>query len=234
VRVNGGTLAIEALMTPSVLSTINLDLDIEPTYFLRVIDLLATFAGALAGGLVATRRGVDIVGLAILGFVAGVGGGVLRDLLLGDQPPVAFRDYRYALVALAAAACVVLIPRSIVRATPLLQVLDAVGIGLFAAVGCVKATEFGAPVITVLLIGTVAAVGGGLLRDVLMAQVPVVLRTEVLASAAAIGCVAFVLVDLVAAVPVAAVAGGATAAVIRGVALLRGWSAPAARPVTDG
>jgi uncharacterized membrane protein YeiH len=213
----------------AVFGVIDIDLAIEPTTFLRVLDLTATTAGALAGGLVATRRGVDVVGVAVLAFVAGVGGGVLRDLILGDQPPVAFRDYRYALVALLAASLVLASPRSVVRANPVLQMLDAIGIGLFAAVGCVKATEFGQPVITVLLVGTVAAVGGGLLRDVLTAQIPAFLRAEVMATAAALGSLMFVLVSLVAPLPVAAIACGVTAAGIRGVSLLRGWSAPMPR-----
>jgi uncharacterized membrane protein YeiH len=216
----------------TVMSTLDVAIAIEPSDFLRVLDLLATFAGALAGGMLATRKHVDVVGVAVLGFVAGVGGGVLRDLILGDQPPVAFRDWRYAAVAAAAAFLVVLGPRAVVKTNPALRVLDAVGIGLFSAVACVKALEFGAPVITVILVGTVAAVGGGLLRDILMAQIPVVLRAEVMASAAFAGCIVFVLADLIAPVQVAALACGATAAGIRGLALWRGWSAPAA-PVVD-
>jgi uncharacterized membrane protein YeiH len=213
----------------AVIAALDVDLAIEPTTLLRVLDLVATLAGALAGGLVASRRGVDVVGVAVLAFVAGVGGGVLRDLILGDQPPVAFRDYRYALVALIAAGFVIASPRSVIRANPALQMLDAVGIGLFAAVGCIKATEFGQPVITVLLVGTVAAVGGGLLRDVLTAQIPAFLRAEVMATAAALGAAVFVLVELVAPLPVAAIACGVTAAGLRAISLLRGWSAPMPR-----
>lgn len=205
---------------------------VEPTIYLLVLDLAATLAGALTGGIIATQKRVDVVGVGVLCFVGGVGGGVMRDLILGDLPPVAFRDYRYALVGLIAALAVVFAPKAVAKATPLMQGLDAVGVGLFTAVGCMKAEQAGSPVITVIFVGVIAATGGGLLRDLLTAQIPTVLRTEVLASAALVGSVAFVLLSLQFSNGISGIVGGSVAAIIRALALWRGWSAPVPRRVT--
>lgn len=202
----------------------------DPDLLVSALDLAATGAGALAGGLVAARLRLDVVGLAVLAFVSGVGGGVLRDLFLGATPPVAFRDARYLLIAGVAALAVVLAPRVVVRTTPAMTVLDAIGVGLFAAVGATKAASAGHPVVTIVLVGTLAAVGGGLLRDVLTAQLPTVLHTEVTITAAAAGTVVFVVLarGLDQPLAVAAVACGVVAAGLRGVAIRQGWSAPRA------
>lgn len=204
---------------------------VEPTIYLLVLDLAATLAGALTGGIIATQKRVDVVGVGVLCFVGGVGGGVMRDLILGDLPPVAFRDYRYALVGLVAALAVVFAPKAVARATPMMRSLDAVGVGLFTAVGCMKAEQAGSPVITVIFVGVIAATGGGLLRDLLTAQIPTVLRTEVLATAALIGSVAFAVLSLQFSNGVSGLAAGVVAGTIRGLALWRGWSAPVPRKV---
>ena len=202
----------------------------DPELLVSGLDLAATGAGALAGGLVAARLRLDVVGLGVIAFVSGVGGGVLRDLFLGDTPPVAFRDARYLLIAALAALAVVLAPTVVVRTTPILTSLDAVGVGLFAAVGATKAASADHPIVTVILVGTLAAVGGGLLRDVLTAQLPTMLRTEILLSAAAAGTIVFVILErgLGQSLAVSAVACGVVAGGLRGVALHRGWSAPRA------
>ena len=204
---------------------------IEPTVYVLVLDLAATLAGALTGGIIATQKRVDVVGVAVLCFVGGVGGGVLRDLLLGALPPVALRDYRYVLVALVAACAVVFTPKAVVRAKPLVQGLDAVGVGLFTAVGCLKAEQANSALITIVFVGIIAATGGGLLRDLFTAQIPAVLRTEILASAALAGSLAFVLGIQVFSAGTSGLIAGAIAAGIRGLALWRDWSAPVPRQV---
>ena len=205
---------------------------LDPALYLLVLDLAATSAGALTGGIIATRKRVDAVGVAVLCFIGGVGGGVLRDVILGDLPPVAFRDYRYALVGVIATLSVVFIPQAVMRARPIVKSLDAVGVGLFTAVGCMKAQQANSTTITIIVVGIFAATGGGLLRDLLVAQIPTVLRAEVLATAALVGSLAFVAMSLEFSTQTSGLVGGVVAASLRGLALWRGWSVPVPRGIT--
>ena len=133
-------------------------------------------------------------GVLVLGFVTAVGGGIIRDLLIGDMPPAAFRDQRYMVTALVGAlvAFAIFAPISHVPRW-LLTALDAGGLALFAVSGTTKAMEFGANDLTAMICGIITAVGGGVIRDVLLNVVPQVLRTSIYASAALFGAAVMII-----------------------------------------
>ena len=139
----------------------------------RTVDLVGVFFFAVSGGLLAVRKGFELVGVIALSLVTALGGGVLRDLVLGATPPTAFSDVLYLVVPLVASAIVFVAHRPIERrlSTPV-QLFDAAGLGLFAVTGAVKASAFEASVVGAVLIGVISAVGGGIIRDVLANDPP--------------------------------------------------------------
>jgi uncharacterized membrane protein YeiH len=166
---------------------------------LLVLDLAGTFAFALNGALTAVRAAqVDIVGVVTLGMITAVGGGIIRDVLLGAVPPAAFVDWRYLTVAAGGGALVFLFARPLDRFSRSIDVLDAAGLALFAVTGAGKALEFGAGPMQAIILGVVTGVGGGTMRDVLIRKVPGVLTSGLYAIPALVG----------AAVSVAGEAGG--------------------------
>lgn len=180
---------------------------------LLLLDLVGTFAFALNGALVAIRlASVDIIGVLTLGMVTAVGGGILRDLMIGDTPPATFSDWRYLAVAALASLIAFGLGNWLDRLAMPITVLDAVGLGLFAVTGALKAVEFGLGPVQAIILGAVTAVGGGTIRDMMLRQVPTVLRQELYAIPALVAASVAVLVPTldwgtvadVAVVPVAA------------------------------
>lgn len=164
-----------------------------------VLDLVGIFVFAVSGGLVGIRARLDLFGIAVLAWVTGLGGGLMRDVFLGDVPPAGISDPWYlGAVLLAGVATVLLAPRvaDLRRRNPdlrlglisrMIKYLDAVGLATFAVTGAAKAVSVGAPPLACVFVGGIAAVGGGALRDVLVGQVPEVLRREVYAVPALLG-----------------------------------------------
>lgn len=162
-----------------------------------VFELIGTVAFALSGVMEGVRKELDILGIVVVGTVTAVGGGALRDVLLGILPPVMFTKPVYALVAVA--TCIVAFtvlrirgPRSIERLdrlNPVINVFDAVGLGVFAVVGVDTALRSGyaANPFLSIFVGTVTGVGGGLMRDILIQTIPRVLKKRVYALAAFAG-----------------------------------------------
>lgn len=144
--------------------------------FVSILDYIGVFVFALSGAWVAIRRDLDLVGVVTLSLVTGLAGGVFRDVFVADLPPVAVREAWYLAVAGAAAVVAVAIPRPDAALARLVVALDAVGLGLFAVVGATKAAEAGIGIAGGAVVGTVSAIGGGLLRDVLADEVPQVFR----------------------------------------------------------
>lgn len=158
-----------------------------------VLDLVGVFVFSLSGALVAVRKRLDLFGILVLACLAALGGGVLRDVLLGVTPPVGISDWR--LLAAAALGGVVVFAYSpgVERVSRLVTVLDAAGLGLFATSGALKAvTQPDIPAVAAVLVGLVTAIGGGVLRDVVAGQVPEVLRRELYAIPAALGSIVVV------------------------------------------
>lgn len=199
-------------------------------------DLLAVGIGALQGALFAAQfrdRRLDWLGVAIIGIVVGFGGGLLRDLLL-DVPLAPLQSNWYVVVATGAALLGMLLERVFSRLGRLITVLDALTIGLFGAIGTTKALALGIPEVAAVFVGVLAAVGGSILRDLLLTM-PIALMhvgsLYAVAAAAGSGLIA-VLLALDVLVFVAAVAGVALTFGVRIASVLFGWSLPEQRAIT--
>jgi uncharacterized membrane protein YeiH len=198
--------------------------------FVLTLDFLGTAVFAVTGALVASRKQMDITGFMLLAVVTGVGGGSLRDTMLDTLPVFWVREPLYLGICIAVAAAVFFlahIPESRYRA---LLWLDAAGLAVFCVVGAEKALEADAGPFIAVVMGVATATVGGVIRDVLGGEVPLILRKEIYVTAALAGAVAFVgLGALGVAGPVAAVVGFAVCFVIRALALHYLWSLPVYR-----
>lgn len=161
---------------------------------LGAVDLVATMVFALEGALAGIVAGLDVLGVVVLGAVTATGGGIIRDLLIGDIPPASIRRPRYVASAVAAGVVAIAL-QALVDDIPswLLTGLDAAGLSLFAVAGTVKALDFELSAGMAAVMGTITGVGGGSLRDVLLGRVPAVLRVDVYATAALLGATVVVL-----------------------------------------
>jgi len=196
-------------------------------------DLLAVGVAGVQGAMLAAElrdRRLDLLGVAIVGTATGLGGGLLRDLFLG-VPPTALGTNWYLPVAVLAAIIGMLLQQLFARVDWAITALDALTIGLFGAIGTSKALSLGVPFVPSIFIGTVAAVGGGIIRDVLLG-VPIALMHvgSLYAVAAVAGTFLLATLEYVA-VPIeaAAVACVVTTTVIRVLAVRFGWSLPEQR-----
>jgi uncharacterized membrane protein YeiH len=157
----------------------------DPTLIL-VLNLAGTFIFGLSGGLAAVRAKLDLFGIIVLAAVVGLAGGITRDLLIGT-PPATFRDWRY-LAAAGAAGLVCYFGRpALERIQRSVLVFDAVGLGLFCVTGATKALDWGIGPVPATLLGAITGIGGGILRDVLLREVPTVLRHDLYAIPALLG-----------------------------------------------
>jgi uncharacterized membrane protein YeiH len=164
---------------------------------LLALDLTGTFAFAVNGALTALRAArLDIVGVVTLGMITALGGGIIRDVLLDSLPPATFRDWRYLAVAAGGGLVAFLSGRRLERLSTPITVLDAAGLSLFAVTGARKAIDLGFGPAQAVILGTITGVGGGTLRDVLIRQIPSVLRSGLYAIPALVGAAATVVVGL--------------------------------------
>lgn len=159
--------------------------EFDPTLLL-VLNLAGTFAFGLSGALAAVRARLDVFGVVVLALVVGVAGGITRDLLIGIAPQT-FRDSRYLAIGLAAGLVTVIAHRLLMRLERPVLVLDAAGLSLFCVTGASTALANGVAPAEAIVLGTVTGIGGGVLRDVLVREIPVVLRTGLYAVPAVIG-----------------------------------------------
>lgn len=153
---------------------------------LTALDYMGTLAFAISGALKAVRREMDVFGLIVLAVVTAIGGGTIRDVMLGLRP-FWFTDANYILLSLVAAFAVFALYRSVSRRESALLWFDAVGLGAFTVIGASKAMLHGLGLVPTVVLACLTGIGGGLIRDVLAADVPVVLRKEVYASASILG-----------------------------------------------
>ncbi len=155
---------------------------------LTIGDLAATFLFAMEGAITAIYFDLDLFGIAVIGFVTALVGGIVRDVLIGYTPPASLRSVTYPLTAFAGAGVVMILDRA-VEDIPLtlLQVTDAAGLALFAVVGTTKALDFNLNWLVAILLGAVSACGGGVVRDIMLNIVPLVMRTDIYATAALAG-----------------------------------------------
>ena len=150
-------------------------------------DLVGVFVFALSGGLVAVKKRLDLFGVLVLAGAAALGGGVLRDILIGARPPVGISDWRLICSAVVAGLVTFVYHPGIERISRFVRVLDAAGLAVFAVSGSLKALSAGMGPLASVIVGGITAVGGGIVRDVLAGQVPEVLRREMYALPALLG-----------------------------------------------
>lgn len=204
----------------------------------RGLELLGLFVFAVSGAMLAVRKGFEVVGIVSLALVTAMGGGVVRDLILGDLPPLAFRDVWYFVVPLVAASLVFafhsVIDRHLHRSV---LVFDAMGLGLFSVTGAVKAAEYATTAVGAVSLAVVTAIGGGIMRDVLANDPPQIFHPDsrlyaIPAAAGAAVIVVLIRNDAYVSVVAALVAAGVCAA--RLAALRWGWRAPMPRMARGG
>jgi uncharacterized membrane protein YeiH len=198
--------------------------------YLLALDLCGTFVFALSGATAGVKKQLDLFGVLVLSFVAANVGGITRDVLLGVSPPSAIDDWRYIAVSVGAGLLTFYWSSLISRVRSSVQLFDAAGLALFAVSGASKALNHGLSPVAAIVLGMLTGIGGGMARDVLVAEVPSVLRAELYAVAALAGASVVVLGDQLD-VPSAAttVAGAALCFGLRLLAIRRGWRLPVAR-----
>jgi len=158
---------------------------------LHILDLFGTFAFAVSGAFRAVKYELDLLGIAALAVATGVGGGIIRDLLLGSTPPVSLVDQKYILLCLLGAILVFFMAPKIARRWDYVMAADAVGLSVFGALGAAKAESSGAVPLTIVLMAMITASGGGVIRDLLVLEIPALLKTDFYATAALIGGICF-------------------------------------------
>jgi uncharacterized membrane protein YeiH len=198
--------------------------------FLVVFDLTGTFVFALSGATAAVKHRLDVFGILVLCFVTGNAGGIMRDVMIGAIPPAAISEWRYVAVSILAGLIVFFGYPLINRLSSPVLLFDAAGLGLFCVAGADKAMAFHAGPVAATLLGMVTGIGGGMVRDVLVMEVPSVLRTELYAVAALLGA-AFTVAGQRLGMPVhlAAPIGAILCITLRLLAVRYGWHLPIAR-----
>lgn len=154
------------------------------------LEVIGTVAFAAAGALVGIKKRLDIFGVAMLAVTTAVGGGILRDTLIGNIPPLAFRNPLFIFISLAIAGVVSIFVKQVARQHRLLNFCDALGLGAFTATGASLALAQDS-VLLVVTVGVVTGTGGGVLRDIFVREIPLIFHTEIYAVAAAIGAASF-------------------------------------------
>ena len=197
---------------------------------LQVLDLVGIFVFGITGALVGVRKKLDVFGIQVLALVTGLGGGFIRDVLIGATPPAALEDWRYLVVPVAAGLLTFFLHPGIGRVERLVNIFDAAGLALFCVTGARKALDYGLPPLSAALLGTIAGIGGGVIRDLLSGRVPVVLRSEIYATPAFLGAGIVVAADAAGySAQWIALAAAVVCFVIRILAIRRGWNAPLPR-----
>jgi uncharacterized membrane protein YeiH len=191
-------------------------------------DLAGTLLFAIEGALAAITGNLDLLGLMVLAFSTALAGGIFRDLLIGAIPPSSLRDWRYSAMAFTGAAIVFFMYR-FVQGIPseVILVLDAAALALFAVAGTEKALLYEMHPFIAVLLGTVTAVGGGTVRDIFLARIPLVLRSDIYATAAMVGAVVMISLRKLKLSPtMAAMLGGVVCFTLRIVSVWRHWNLP--------
>lgn len=197
-----------------------------------VLDLMAMLVLGVSGALTAVRMRLDIVGVLVLGSVTAVGGGWLRDSLIGAVPPTSLTDWRYLAAPIGGAFLTFYWHPAIERLERPILVLDACGLALFSVSGALKATQHGLGPLPASILGLITGIGGGMVRDVLSGQIPAVLQAGELYAIPALAGAGLTVTGVEFEMPTLLVAPFAAAVTIvwRLIGFSRGWSAPIARP----
>lgn len=197
--------------------------------FVHILDLGGTFVFAISGALAAVNRRLDIFGILVLSFVAGNFGGITRDVLIGAVPPAALTNGRYLLVSVLAGLVTFFLYSGVDRLRSPVLLFDAIGLAFFAVAGAQKAITFGLGPIMAALLGMLTGIGGGVTRDVLLTEIPQVLRSDLYAIAALAGASIVVIGDMLGSpYATSALVGGTLCFGLRFMAIRHGWHLPIA------
>ena len=197
--------------------------------FRVALDLGGTFVFALSGAMAAVRHKLDIFGILVLSFAAGNAGGVTRDLLIGAVPPAAINDWRYIAVSVLAGLLIFLWDPITDRLRSPVLFFDAAGLGLFAVTGASKALSFHLGPVAATLMGMLTGIGGGMVRDILVMEIPTVLRADLYAVAALAGAAVVVIGHMLHLPSAMAMSAGAIVCFgLRFMAIRHGWRLPIA------
>ncbi|MCK4507518.1 MAG: trimeric intracellular cation channel family protein [Desulfuromonadales bacterium] len=192
-----------------------------------ILDLVGTAAFAASGAWVGVRKQMDLFGVLVLGIVTAVGGGTLRDLLLGDIPPFSLKDETYIYISVVVSLVVFANRKQFAKFEKPLLYFDAIGLGTFVVIGATKALDFQLGLLGAVLMGVMTGTAGGVIRDILANQVPLVLRREIYASACVAGGVLLVVLEHIGTGrPIAALLAASTVIVVRLMAIRYDWGLP--------
>jgi uncharacterized membrane protein YeiH len=193
------------------------------------LDLVGTFVFAISGAASGVKSRLDVFGVSVLAFVAGSAGGMIRDVLIGAVPPPAIDDWRYVVVSLIAGVTMFLWYPAVTGLQHIVLLFDAAGLAIFAVSGTHKALQHGVDPVAAAILGMLTGIGGGIVRDLLVNEIPVVLRADLYAVAALAGA-AVVVAGYVLTWPpaVTAMAGAVVCFMLRFIAIRRGWRLPLA------
>jgi len=196
-----------------------------------VLNLIGTFAFGLSGGILAVKKRMDLFGVLVLSVSTGLGGGIVRDLILGHTPPATLTDWRYLGMAGLGGVLVFVWYNRIANHGTFITTFDAVGLSIFTVTGTVIALNAGLSPAPAALLGILTGVGGGVVRDVLAAEIPLIFRSEVYAVASMLGAVIIIIASQTgfSGIPSEILAALATF-ILRMVSVQRGWKIPVARP----
>src|SRR6266704_5007783 len=199
-----------------------------------VLNLMGTFAFGLSGGILAVRKQMDLFGVLVLAVATGLGGGIMRDIILGHTPPATLNDWRYLAVAGLAGVLVFLRYGKVVHHGRFITCFDAVGLSIFTVTGTTIALNAGLSPAPAALLGMLTGVGGGVLRDVMAAEVPLIFRSEIYAVASLLGAIIIILASQtgLSGIPAETIAAIATFG-LRMISVRKGWRIPLAMPKPD-
>ena len=204
--------------------------EMSATTLLLVLDLVGIAVFGVSGALAGVDKNLDLFGVLFLSVATALGGGFMRDALIGSTPAAALTDGRYLLVPVVVGLIVFYVHPAMARLSRIFLLVDAAGLGLFAVAGARKALDFGVPAVGACGIGLLTAIGGGIFRDVLVREIPAVLHREIYATAALLATIIVVVGDkadfnnvVTAAVAIAAAFG------LRVISSWKQWSAPTPR-----
>ena len=195
---------------------------------LRALDVVGSFVLAIQGASIAAQAGLDVFGVLVVSLISATGGGIIRDLLIGEHPPEALRGWPIVIASLLG-GCLTILFFHFVEQIPELALLlvDAVGLSLLAVAGTEKALDAKMTAIAAVMMGAITGVGGSIVRDILLMHVPSILRVDFIATAAIAGAIVLVIARKMLANPRwAAALGGLTCCVLRLIALWQHWRLP--------
>lgn len=194
------------------------------------LDLIGTVAFAASGAFAGVRRNLDLLGVQVLGVVTAIGGGTLRDMLLGDLPPFCLKDEAYLYLSIAVSLLIFFQHRRLRILHYPLRYFDAVGLGTFVVIGTQKALSADLGALSAILLGTMTATAGGVLRDILSNQIPLILRREFYATSCLLGGLILVILHHLAVWPtLSALLAACTVIGLRLMAIRNRWALPRPR-----